>query len=233
MSENCEWLHEKLESLTICRYPFDIKDLPKNGIYFFYEKGEHSAHDSSCDYNYFNTPHRIVRIGTHKEGNFRSRISEHFLLNPSKMNFDVEKPKPSDRSIFRKNIGRCLLNKRNDNYLKIWNMDFLGSKNKVSAHNRDIEKEKIIESEISKILHESFYFRFIELEGQDIRIGSKGLESRLIGSVSACNSCKASENWLGKYSPIPVIANGKLWLSQHLRSTTINETDKKLISSRL
>jgi hypothetical protein len=26
---------------------------------------------------------RIVRIGTHKDNNFRSRISEHFLLNES------------------------------------------------------------------------------------------------------------------------------------------------------
>jgi hypothetical protein len=116
---------------------------------------------------------------------------------------------------------------------KFSHLDFLGSENKVLSHNRDIEKEKIIESEISKILRESFYFRFIELEGEDIRIGSKGLESRLIGTVSLCYSCKASESWLGKYSPIPVIANGNLWLSQHLRSTTINETDKKLISSRL
>jgi hypothetical protein len=30
---------------------------------------------------------RIVRIGTHKDNNFRSRISEHFLLNESAINF--------------------------------------------------------------------------------------------------------------------------------------------------
>jgi hypothetical protein len=40
------------------------------------------------------------------------RISGHFLLNESKMNFTQTNPKPLDRSIFRKNIGRALLNKQ-------------------------------------------------------------------------------------------------------------------------
>ena len=29
-----------------------------------------------------------------------------------------------DRSIFRKNIGRAILNKNNDSFLEIWNLDF-------------------------------------------------------------------------------------------------------------
>lgn len=67
---------------------------------------------------------RRVRIGMHKENNFQTRISEHFLLNESRMNFTIGNPKPSDRSIFRKNIGTALLNKNNDYYLKIWNIDY-------------------------------------------------------------------------------------------------------------
>jgi hypothetical protein len=59
-------------------------------------------------------------MGTHKENNFKSRISEHFLLNESKMKFAQMNSKPSDRSIFRKNIGRALLNKQGDiDYLKV------------------------------------------------------------------------------------------------------------------
>jgi hypothetical protein len=38
-------------------------------------------------------------------------------------------------------------------------------------------------------------------------------EDKLIGTLANCNFCKASDNWLGKYSPIPQIRNGKLWLS--------------------
>jgi len=40
------------------------------------------------------------------------------------MDFDRNDPKPSDRSIFRKNIGRALLNKSKDPYLKIWENRF-------------------------------------------------------------------------------------------------------------
>jgi hypothetical protein len=39
-------------------------------IYFFYEDGEFWGHGGNRL--------RIVRIGTHKDGNFRSRIKEHF-----------------------------------------------------------------------------------------------------------------------------------------------------------
>jgi hypothetical protein len=50
------------------------------GVYFFYKEGENSDHHS----NSISRP-RIVRIETHKENNFRSRVSEHFLLNEPKM----------------------------------------------------------------------------------------------------------------------------------------------------
>jgi hypothetical protein len=114
MSELCKWLHEQLEQLPLIRFPFRLEQLPENGIYFFYEDGEVWGHGG-------NKP-RIVRVGTHKDGNFRSRIKEHYLLDESWMNFNENKPKPSDRSIFRKNIGRALLNKDKDSYLKIWNI---------------------------------------------------------------------------------------------------------------
>lgn len=88
------------------KVPVRSQKLPKNGIYFFYEEGEFWGHGDRRL--------RIVRVGTHKSNNFRNRIAEHFLLREHKMNFDRNKPKPSDRSIFRKNIGRALLNKNND-----------------------------------------------------------------------------------------------------------------------
>jgi hypothetical protein len=53
---------------------------------------------------------------------------------------------------------------------------------------RNIEKEKQIESEISKILRDTFSFRFIALEGQQKRIGKEELECRLIGTVANCNA---------------------------------------------
>jgi hypothetical protein len=220
-SEKCSWLHSQLESLPFVKLPFNVKSFPSNGIYFFYEEGE------IIDHGYGLKP-RIVRMGTHKENNFQSRISEHFLLNESKMNFTIANPKPSDRSIFRKNIGKALLNKNNDYYLKIWNIDYMLKENRLKMNlMRNIEKEKQIESEISKILRDTFSFRFIALEGQQKRIGKEGLESRLIGTVANCNVCKPSEYWLGRFSTIERIRNGKLWLSQYLVAKDITDQDKK------
>src|SRR3989442_15289409 len=101
MPDVCGWLHECLEMLPLFAFPFDAERLPMNGIYFFYEKGERSRHPAADQ--------RIVRIGTHREGNFRARIAEHF--GPDLSTLGVDRPKPADRSIFRKHLGRALLNK--------------------------------------------------------------------------------------------------------------------------
>ena len=94
MCNQCKWLHEKLQQFPLTKFPFKLEQLPKNGIYFFYEIGETWGHGEKAQ--------RIVRVGTHKDGNFRNRIKEHYLLDDKKMNFHEYKPKPSDRSIFRK-----------------------------------------------------------------------------------------------------------------------------------
>src|SRR5215213_6199704 len=117
MSELCQWLHQQLEQLPPVKYQFSKQQLPTDGIYFFYEDGESWGHGGQKP--------RIVRIGTHKKGNFRRRMSNHYLLNEaSKMNFDSSKPAPHERSVFRKNIGRALLNRSHDPYLKVWELHF-------------------------------------------------------------------------------------------------------------
>jgi hypothetical protein len=207
LSQICSWIHRRLESLPSVIYPFDLKKLPNNGIYFFYEKGEDASHNNGQQLP------RIVRIGTHREGNFRSRISEHFIFHESRLNFSKNNSKPSDRSVFRQNLGRALLNKQNDEYLKIWNIDFLNKENRFKfGETRDIEKEMKLEKEISRLLRENFYFKFIFFEGQNQRMGKQGLESRLIGTIASCELCSASKSWLGKFSPIRQIREGKLWL---------------------
>ncbi|MEM3786627.1 MAG: hypothetical protein QXZ59_04520 [Nitrososphaeria archaeon] len=215
-------MHEQLEQLPMIKYPFKLEILPENGIYFFYEDGELWGHGGE--------KLRIVRVGTHRDGNFRSRIKEHFLLDQAWMNFDRDKPKPSDRSIFRKNIGRALLNRDKDEYLKIWEIDFMTRRNKEKyGAIRNIDKEKKIEEEITRILREKFSFRFIALDPKIERMGSKGLESSLIGTLASCKLCKPSVNWLGNYSPVQKIMESGLWLVQHLKSKPIDEKDKEII----
>ncbi len=74
MSARCKRLHELVLALPEVRWPFNPAALPRNGIYFFHEAGEMWGHGGECP--------RIVRIGTHREGNFRSRMADH-LLEPS------------------------------------------------------------------------------------------------------------------------------------------------------
>jgi len=222
MSDLCKWLHEQLEQLPLIKFPFTLEQLPENGIYFFYERDEIWGHGGN--------KLRIVRIGTHKDGNFRSRVKEHYLLDESKMNFDRDMPKPSDRSIFRKNIGRALINRNGINYLQTWEIDFTTRENRQLYGNiRDIDIERRIELMITTTLRERFYFRFIIIDSQLERMGSKGLESSLIGTVASCKLCKPSDNWLGKHSPKKEIRESGLWLVQHLKANGISENDKETI----
>ncbi|MCC6019121.1 MAG: hypothetical protein LM601_08820, partial [Candidatus Verstraetearchaeota archaeon] len=207
MSELCKWLHERLEELPLIRYPFRLDLLPECGVYFFYEDGEVWGHGGD--------KLRIVRVGTHKGGSLRNRIAEHYLLGKyeRQMYFDRNRPKPSDRSIFRKNIGRALLNRNNDSYLEIWNIKFVEREDRERyGFMRNINKEKELEEKITRIIRERFSFRFIVLNGQAERIM---LERALIGTLASCKLCRPSENWLGNYSPIPEIRESGLWLTQH------------------
>ena len=195
-------------------------------LHFFYEEGEVWGHGG-------NRP-RIVRIGTHRDGNFRSRMSEHFLLNESSMRFYVTSSRPHDRSIFRKNLGRALLNRDGDSYLEMWNRDFIKGETRIRYQSqRDIEKERKLESEVTEILRKRFSFRFIIVVDQTERMGTSGLESRLIGTVAHCDECSPSNHWLGLHSPIEKISKGRLWLVQHLNSPPITDEDREKIMSAI
>ncbi len=188
MSMNCDKVHEVLNSLPRYYFPFSEKELYKNGIYILFEKGEY-AHKVD----------RIVRIGTHTGNNqLVSRIKQHFL-NENK-----------DRSIFRKNIGRCMLNKEKDDYLKIWEIDFTTKEAKIKyGHLIDKKKQSEIESKVSKYLRENFSFAIIEINNKEERLF---WESKLISTISKCCVCKASQNWLGLFSPKEKIKNSGLYL---------------------
>jgi len=55
-------IHELLEILPLRKIPIKLEELPGNGIYFFYEKGETINKGDKII-------RRIVRVGTHREQN--------------------------------------------------------------------------------------------------------------------------------------------------------------------
>jgi uncharacterized protein len=121
----CEALHGLVNALPRRRFPFDVAEIPLNGVYILFEEGE-AAHGGE----------RIVRIGTHRGDNqLRGRLREHFLVENK------------DRSIFRKNVGRALLNRAGDPYLEAWEKDLLSRAGRAkwghvldAAHQAEVER---------------------------------------------------------------------------------------------
>ena len=80
---------------------------------------------------------RIVRVGTHTgTGQLRSRLRQHFLVENK------------DRSIFRKNIGRALLNRDHDPFLPTWDLDRT-SRLARETHIIDLARQSAIEALVS------------------------------------------------------------------------------------
>jgi len=156
MNEICKKLHLLFNNLPRFRFPYNEFEIPENGIYILFEKGEFA-------YNV----DRIVRIGTHKGKNrLRSRLKEHFIKENK------------DRSIFRKNIGRAFLHKENDPFLKIWNMR-LTKKEKEPY----LPKLKQIEKKVTERIRQNFSFAVFPLKTKEERLK---WEKKIIATISRC-----------------------------------------------
>lgn len=188
----CEKLHQMFNTMEKNHFPFDKKSIPRNGIYILFESTE-TSHGTD----------RIVRIGTHTgEGKLCSRLQEHFIKENK------------DRSIFRKNVGRALLNKNDDDFIYHWNLDLTTRSNKMKFGKQvDLEKQKQVEKEVSEIIQDRFRFIVIPIDDKNERLS---LERKLISTVSNCDICGPSKYWLGSYSPIVKIKDIGLWQVQGL-----------------
>jgi hypothetical protein len=198
---SCKQLHTWANKLPFFTFPFDESKIPEDGIYLLFQKGEH-AHDTN----------RIVRVGTHTgEGQLRSRLRQHFLMENK------------DRSIFRKNIGRCLLNKARDPFLKLWEID-LTPKHARDLHGAKVDgaKKEKLEKEISKYLRDNFSFVVVKVGDKKQRLA---LESKLVSTLSLCEECKPSHNWLGLHSPLQKIRESGLWQVQGLYGVPLSAED--------
>jgi len=209
MSKNCRQLHQWFSQLPKLKFPFNKKEIPSDGIYVLFEKGE-SAHKAG----------RIVRIGTHTGDNqLYSRLTQHFL-NENK-----------DRSIFRKNIGRTLLNKNKDSFLEQWELDLTTRKAKEKYSSKiDFKKQKKVEKRVTKYIQDNFTFAVFEVVNKENRLN---LESKIISTISSCEKCQPSKDWLGLFSPKEKIRKGGLWLVNQLWKTPLSSEDMKKLKKLL
>ena len=205
MSEICRQLHDLFNGLPRHRFPFDELAIPHNGIYILFEKGEH-AHGVD----------RIVRIGTHTgENQLRSRLKQHFV-NENK-----------DRSIFRKNIGRAMLQRAKDPFLQQWNWDLTTRK----ARERylpllDEEKQRQVEKAVTEYIQQNFSFVVFGVDTKEKRLK---WERKIISTVSWCKECRPSPNWLGMYSPKRKIRESGLWLINGLNKERLSKQELEML----
>lgn len=209
MSNFCEQLHILFSSQKIYQFPFNLLDIPKNGLYVLFENGE-LAHGTR----------RIVRVGTHTgKDQLRSRIKQHFIQENK------------DRSIFRKNIGRALLQRVNDPFLSQWELDLTTRAAKEKYQTTiDLSYLRNVEKTVSDYMQNNLQFIVFEVLDKDIRLN---LESKIISTISKCNDCEPSSNWLGLYSPKDKIRENGLWLVNELNKEPISQSDFEAIKEYL
>lgn len=201
MSTNCDTIHRWFNGMAKFIFPFDKEKIPENGIYILFEKGEF-AHSTN----------KITRIGTHiGQNQLHSRLFQHFVKEDK------------DRSIFRKNIGRALLNRDKDIFLQKWELD-LTTRNAKNHHSDsvDFDKLKEIEKRVTKYIQKNFSFVTFQVNDKNKRLY---FESKIISTVSLCKECKPTKTWLGNFSPKEKIRKSGLWLINELWKTPLNDED--------
>lgn len=193
----CVRLHQMMSELP--RYTWEeIASVPfRNGIYIVFEQGE----------MYHGLP-RIVRIGTHTSPNrLRQRLKDHFVRENH------------NGSIFRKNIGKALLNQAHDPYLPTWSLDtskppYLGREDPV--------REREVEQAVSGYLRSHFTFSVFQVDTSEQRLR---LEAGMIASLHRASDFGPSESWLGLFSPEWEIRQSGMWLKQGLDAMPLTEKE--------
>lgn len=204
---NCQALHRWARSKKRHAFPFEASVIPADGIYLLFEKGE-KGHGGD----------RVVRVGTHTgAGQLRSRLLQHFVMENK------------DRSIFRKNIGRALLQKAKDPYLAVWELDMTPAvARKKHAKLFNAAKQKETEQKVSTYMRKNFSFVFVPIQNKTKRLT---IESKIISTLSHCKDCGPSGRWLGVHSPKEKIRTSGLWLVNELYKTPLSQADLVYLQS--
>jgi hypothetical protein len=141
----------------------------------------------------------------------QSRLEEHYIKENK------------DRSIFRKNVGRAILNKEKDDFLAQWEIDLTsGNSRRKYAGTFDQRKLQDTEKRVAEYIQQNFRFAVFRVDDKAQRLY---WESKIISTVSQCNECGSSRSWLGLHSPKEKIRERGLWLVNKLDKHPMSESD--------
>ncbi|MFQ5910477.1 MAG: hypothetical protein ACE5IJ_07125 [Thermoplasmata archaeon] len=188
-SKQCEEVHRLLSRLPMLTEP--IGGLPKDGLYFFYERGEFNAHDGNP---------RIVRVGNHprSQGRLVVRLTQHYGGN-------------KNSSVFRKFLGGAILRRGDPGHPCLQPAPGRGHWEKQDA--KTCERCRPVEADVSDLLRSDFAFRVVSIEDMAFR---NLMERKLIGLLSACPACMPSREWLGRFAYGEKVRNSGLWNSSYV-----------------
>ena len=204
----CLRLHKLFNDMP--RFKWDTIDNIgfSDGIYILFEIGE-TYHGMD----------RIVRVGTHRsDGRLKRRLKDHFVKENK------------DGSIFRKNIGKAILNKNNHPYLAVWNVNTSKQENIDRLGSRyDPVFQKKSEDAVSKYMRERFSFACFPVATEQERLR---LEEGIIATINRTPDFTASAEWRGKYSTENEIVRSGLWLKQGLDGIPLSDSEFADIANR-
>jgi len=151
-------------------------------------------------------------VGTHTGDNqLFSRLKQHFVKENK------------NRSIFRKNIGRCLLNKDNNQYLPLWELDITSREEKErNLKLLNLEFEKQIEKQITSYIQTNLSFCVFEIDTKDKRLF---WESKIVSTLAKTIDFRPSGNWLGNSSTKEKIKVSGLWQVNELYNEGLTESE--------
>ncbi len=197
-------LHELFNKQKRFYFPFEQekKEIPENGIYILFENGEK-----------FGDWDRIVRIGTHKTGErLKERLKQHFIIENK------------NGSIFRKNIGRCILNNEESSYLKLWELKITPKTEKENFFKKQLEKR------ISIYIQTNFSFCVFQVDTKEERLF---WESKIISTLAKSKELFPSKKWLGNHSPKEKIKSSGLWQVSELNKDIMTEQEFMELRNKL
>ena len=189
----CYRIHKLFNRMP--RYKWDTIDKVgfDSGIYILFEVGEA-----------YRGMDRIVRVGTHRsDGRLRGRLKDHFISQNN------------DGSIFRKNIGRAILNKNMQSYLSVWTK----TKSR-SDSNYDASFQKKIEDRVTRYMRDNFTFTCFPVEANAER---SRLELGIIAALNNAEDFIASPDWRGQYSSEYEVVQSGMWLKEGLNDVPLSE----------
>lgn len=190
--DSCAELHRILGSLPLYQAPSEVPFT--NGLYFFYEEGQASAHGD-----------RIVRIGNHPRAQNRlvERLNDHFNSRVGAKNF----------SVFRRYLGGSLLRRHDPTHVCLTPAPGQGHWERQG--DSVCSRCAPVEQEVTELLRARFRFRCIAIDDMSMR---NDLEKCLIATVARCRDCGPTSDWLGGHAYPALVRSTGLWNTQHVQA---------------